>query len=329
MSGREEEMLGRRCFLGGLASVLSISRTKAAAPSPLRFLVVADVHYRPGIFPHDNVEWLDRILDRAKNEQVDFCLQLGDFVHSARRDGAFLSHWLDFGIPTYSVLGNHDDDGGPHAETLEAFRLTRGYYSFDVKGVRFIVLDTNYAFLEGRFIHYGTELGCPSWKIPKGCGMRLHPDELPWLEERLLQAPGPCVVCGHRRLNGEDSDSKAVRAIFVKVNTCFPGRISLVLNGHHHCDQLMWKDGIAWYTVNSPNHCWIPRRHLAYPTEDVKRWREIDHVVAYDTPVSAVLTKTAIGFDVKGALGTFWRGVTPVQAGGSPSITPHIVDRSI
>lgn len=321
-------MVERRKFLGGLAA-LSLPALAAPASGPLRFLVVADVHYRPGVFPHDNVEWLDRILERARNERVDFCLQLGDFVHAARRDKAFLSHWLDFSIPTYSVLGNHDDDGGPHAETLEAFHLTRGYHSFDVKGVRFVVLDTNYAYLEGRFVHYGRELGCPSWKIPQGCGMRLHPEELPWLEEQLLQAPGPCILCSHRRLNGEDPDSKAVRAILARVNANHPGRVRIVLNGHHHCDQLIVKDGLPWYTVNSPNHCWVPIRHKAYPVEDVKRWKEINHIVAYDTPVSAVMTMTATGFDVKGMRGSFWRGVTPAQAGCSPTIAPHIVDRTI
>lgn len=321
-------MVERRKFLGGLAA-MSLPMLAAASPSPLRFLVVADVHYRPGVFPHDNVEWLDRILARAKSEQVDFCLQLGDFVHAARRDKGFLSHWLDFGIPTYSVLGNHDDDGGPHAETLEAFRLKRGYHSFDVKGVRFVVLDTNYASLEGRFVHYGRDLGRPSWKIPRGCGMRLHPDELPWLEERLLQASGPCVVCSHRPLNGEDPDSRAVRGILAKVNARHPNRVRLVLNGHHHCDQLVRRDGVSWYTVNSPNHCWVPLRHQSYPVEDMKRWKEIDHIVAYDTPVSAVLTMTDTGFDVKGMQGSFWRGLSPAQVGCSPSITPHIVDRKI
>ena len=308
---------------------MSLSTLATDSPNPLRFLVVADVHYRPGVFPHDNVEWLDRILARAKSEQVDFCLQLGDFVHAAHRDTAFLSHWLNFGIPTYNVLGNHDDDGGPHVETLEAFHLKRGYHFFDVKGVRFVVLDTNYAFLDGRFVHYGTELGCPSWKIPRGCGMRLHPAELPWLEEQLLRASGLCVICSHRPLNGDDLDSKAVQMIVDKVNARHPGRIRLVLNGHHHCDRLVQKGGVSWFTVNSTNHCWVPRRHQSYPAEDMKRWKEIDHIVAYDTPVSAVLTKTASGFDVKGMQGSFWRGVTPELIGCSPFITPHISDRTI
>lgn len=73
----------------------------------------------------------------------------------------------------------------------------------------------------------------------------------------------------------------------------------------------------------------MPRRHQSYPVEDMKRWKEIDHIVAYDTPVSAVLTKTASGFDVKGMQGSFWRGVTPELVGCSPFITPHIGDRTI
>jgi len=48
----------------------------------------------------------------------------------------------------------------------------------------------------------------------------------------------------------------------------------------------------------------------------VRRWREIDHVVAYATPLSAVVE---LGVDgsvrVEGMKGEFWRGLSPSVMG--------------
>ena len=212
-----------------------------------------------------------------------------------------------------------------------AFRLERGWYSFDTGGFRFIVLDTSWAEVNGRFVHYGRDCGFVQWKLPQGAGMRLHPDEFPFLEESLDSAPGVCIVASHRSLFGDDPDAQRVRAIFAAANRAQPGRVTLALNGHNHCDLLRVREGVSYYTVNSPNHCWIPLKHTAYPTEDMRRWTGIDHIVAYDgTPLSAIVTLTPDGrFSVKGMSGGFWRDVQPAQI--SPkfaNLTASIKDRT-
>ena len=324
--------LDRRAFLsaGGAAALCGCVGWRRAAP--VKFLVVADIHYRPGVFPHDTPEQLRRIVARGVAERVDFGIQLGDFQHNAKRDRAFIDLWNEAPFATYNVIGNHDDDATTAAETRAALRLERGWYRFDCGGVRFIVLDTNYALLDGRYVHYARDCGFLQWNLPKGAGMRLHPDEFPFLEESLRTAGGVCVVASHRPLDADDPDARRVRAIFAAANRERPGRVALALNGHNHCDRLRTRDGVSYYTVNSPNHCWIPFRHTSYPAEDVRKWSGIDHVLAYDgTPLSAVVTLLPNGrFAVSGMTGGFWRGVAPERFAPTPldpSYTAAIRDR--
>jgi len=311
--------LTRRGFLaaGGAAAACGCLGVPMAGEGdrPLKFLVAADVHYRPKILPHDTPEQLKRIIARGVAEQVDFGIQLGDFQHNATRDRGFIDLWNDAPFKTLNVIGNHDDDATTAAETRAAFRLSCGWYCRDVKGFRIVVLDTNYALVDGKYVHYARDCGFLQWNLPKGAGMRLHPDEFPFLEEALRTAAGPCLVASHRPLDGNDPDARRVREIFAAVNLAHPGRVTLVLNGHHHCDSLKTRDGISYYTVNSPNHCWVSLKHGAYPAEDVARWSGINHVVAYDgTPLSAVVTLRRDGkFSVKGMKGGFWRGISPAD----------------
>ena len=324
---------GRRSFLlSGLAAASSGCALWKDEP-PVRFLTAADVHYRPGVFPHDTHEQLQRIIGRGVSESVDFGLQLGDFQHNAKRDRAFVDLWADAPFRTYSVLGNHDDDATTAEETRAAFRLERSWYFADCRFVRLIVLDTNFAALGHRYVHYAKDSGFVQWKLPKGTGMRLHPEEFPFLEEAIATAPGVCIVAAHRSLASDDPDALRVRQILDAANRRTSGKVPLVLNGHHHCDRLQRLGEISYLTVNSPNHCWIPFAHRAYPEEDLRRWTGIGHVLAYDgTPLSAVISMYQDGrFSVSGMTGGFWRGISPERI--SPRLktgyTASIVNRPL
>ena len=74
------------------------------------------------------------------------------------------------------------------------------------------------------------------------------------------------------------------------------------------------------------------KTHTAYPEEDVKRWKHARHVIAWNDPVSAIITINRNGhLKVEGQRSAFYRGVTPAMA-GLPStngrqnrpITPNI-----
>jgi len=328
-----DRVCSRRAFLAGGAAygaAVCAEGPSVSAAAPLSFLAVADVHFNPGVLPHDDADWLHRILAPALERPTACVVQLGDFQHNARANRAFIDVFNDFAVPTHHVLGNHDDDGGPHAETLAAYRLTRGWYRFDAGAFRFLVLDSNYALLDGRFVHYGEPGTRAPWNLPREAQMRLTPEQLAWLKDELAAADRPCVVCAHRNLRTGSPDGAAFGAILRAANAAHPGRVRLVLNGHHHCDALHVQDGVIWYTVNSPNHCWVPKNHGGYPPEDAARWRGINHVVAYDTPLAAHITLHPDGrFVVRGMDGRFWRDIPPAKLGCSPGITASIRARDV
>ena len=58
--------IGRRAFIGaGMASLLAGNLLARPAEDEVKFCAFADIHYYPGMFPHDTREWLERVLDRA------------------------------------------------------------------------------------------------------------------------------------------------------------------------------------------------------------------------------------------------------------------------
>ena len=90
----------RRGFLGAVAATAAIP---AAAPSAdrVRFLAFADIHYYPGVFPHDTREWLERVLNRAEKSKVDFIIHMGDFTHTPVACRDYVDFYNDFRIKTY------------------------------------------------------------------------------------------------------------------------------------------------------------------------------------------------------------------------------------
>ena len=155
-------MIGRRAFLaGGALAVLGAHGNDGGGAvvsrGRVKFCVFADIHYKPHAFPHSTKDWLKRILDHAEAEKCDFIIHCGDFCHYPHRDRDYVDFYNGFGrkIPVYHVIGNHDDDGNSHEQTLEAYGMKCGHYFFDLKGFRFIVLDPNHIrYADGHVEHY-------------------------------------------------------------------------------------------------------------------------------------------------------------------------------
>ena len=107
----------------------------------IRFGLCADVHKD---VIHDADARLKTFIDRMNREEVDFIVQLGDFCRPYDYNRGFLDIWNQFEGPRYHVLGNHDTDGGfTRKQTLEFWGSKDKYYSFDLDGYHFVVLDGN------------------------------------------------------------------------------------------------------------------------------------------------------------------------------------------
>ena len=317
--------IGRRGFIGAGAAALfagdalGVERPRTSSAGEVKFCAFADIHYYPKVFPHDTREWLERVLARAEKEKVNFIIHMGDFTHKPATYKDYVDFYNDFRIKTYHTIGNHDDDGNSHEATLSAYRLECGHYFFDRGGFRFIVTDTNHCCADGKFFHYSdSNYYAIHRKIGGSSISRVPPEQLEWLKATIESSPYPCVVTSHASYEREDGspDRTDVRKIFNDANAKRPGKVRLVINGHHHCDYVRILDNIVYLDLNSASYDWMVNTHTAYPEEDVKRWKHARHVIAWNDPVSAIITISQSGhLKVEGQRSTFYRGVTPKMAG--------------
>ena len=314
--------IARRDFLSGaaasaacLAGADAMGATKSAPPASVSFLAFADIHYCPGVFPHDSREWLERVLARAEERRVDFVIHAGDFAHNPAKDNDYVAAYNDFKLPTYHTLGNHDTEGCTLAETLAAYRMERGNYHFDRNGFRFVVLDTNYFRADGRFVHFE---GGNYRKVPSSQSWTCSSEQYEWLEGVLKQSPYPCVVFMHQsceRERGGMPDWKRMRNLFRWVNRHCGNRVWLVVNGHHHTDGFRFIDGIAYLDLNSANYKYYAESHRLYPAEYLRSHTGASHVIAWEDPISAVITIDAAGrLKIEGQTSRFFMDVSPEKA---------------
>lgn len=277
--------------------------------STIKFCAFADIHYYPGVFPHDSYDWLDQILSRAEKEEVEFIIHLGDFTHCPERFMDYVEHYNNFHIPTYHILGNHDCDGNPYEKTLECYRMSNGYYFFDRNGFRFIILDPNYFkhgdeyfhYSSGNYFQHGDER---DW---------LPPEQLVWLEKTIASAPGPCVLFSHESYEREADGIKnqaQIRAIIDEANRKCRGRVPLCINGHYHRDNIRILNNVIYFELNSASYEWVSKDHDKYPKEVLDRWKHAKNTVMFNDPINAIITLDTDGLvKIEGMESTLFMGI--------------------
>ena len=319
--------ISRRGFVGGIGALAGAGLSPAAAAASVaksagdadsvRFLAFADIHFSHGNFwPNANREWLDRILERAVAEKTDFIMSLGDMTFGVGRREVreYVRRYNEFKpVKTYHTLGNHEFETTAPEEVDKVFGLKRGYYSYDLKGFRFIVLDPHYHLKDGRLERYAKRCSYPEEKV----WCVLPPEEIAWLKETVLDSPYPCVVFIHESLEPECGcvyNRSEALAIFAEANSRRPGTVRLVVNGHTHKDHFRILDGVAYLDLNSASYD-ISRKHNAYPEEFRKRCGSAYCILTWNDPLSAVITLTRSGgLKIEGAKSSFYLGVTPEMA---------------
>lgn len=291
-----------------------------AAASEVRFSAFADIHYYPRVFPHDSREWLERILDRATREKVDFVIHAGDFTHKPKEFSDYVNWYNDYSLPTYHCIGNHDDDGNSHDVTLECYRLQCGHYFFDRKGFRFIVADPNYFLQDGIYTHYSAS---NYYKIGTSY---VPPEQLEWLKDAIGNSPYPCVIFSHQSFEREIGGCKnyaEVRKIINDANAAHPGRVRLVINGHHHRDNLRLIDGVLYFDLNSANYEWVAKAHDKYPPDVLARHSLAKNTVMYNDPIHAIITMSSAGrIKIDGMESSLFMGITREMT-GNPRYDAH------
>jgi len=259
--------LSRRKFLGiagTTAAGLMLSPELFAKNSEkpiIRFGMISDVHYanrEPAgtRFYNQSLTKVQEAIERMNQEKLDFAIELGDFKDqdAVPNEASTLKYLTDiesvfrkFQGPTYHVLGNHDVDGISKQQFLERVEntgipKTKSYYSFNQKGIHFVILDGDFT-KDGKAYDHGNFSWDDSF-IPE--------NQVNWLKDDLKKNSLPVVVFVHQMLGHwrdvklEIQNAAAVRQILEQ-----SGKVLCVFQGHVHEESYNLINGIPYYSVNA------------------------------------------------------------------------------
>ena len=261
------KMLSRRMFvqrgslfLAGVGTALGESMVaqsaigqdgQARSPQPIsRLGLVTDLHYADkkasgSRHYRDSIDKLAVAREKLDLARLDGVVELGDFIDAADSVDVELGYLqkIDGELKrlsqrTYYVLGNHCVHTLTKKEFLGAVGQKSSYFSFDMAGSHFIVLD---ACFRSDGVEYGRKNF--DWTDPN-----ISQSQLAFLEKDLGQTESPTVVFVHQRLDVSNAygikNGKAVRAILEN-----SGKVSAVFQGHSHKNEHQEIDGIHYCTL--------------------------------------------------------------------------------
>lgn len=271
----------------------------------IRFGICADLHQD---IMHDAAQRLEAFIDDMQHQKPDFIIQLGDFCRPYEHNQPILNVFNRFSGPRYHVIGNHDMDGGFTREQVVAYWKAKGtYYSFDIKGYHFVVLD-------------GNEEN-PSPGRPSGYARWIGPSQLKWLQEDLDKTNLPTIVFCHQGLDndyGGLENGTQSRLVLERANERAGFRkVQLVFSGHHHQDYRNYINGIHYIQINSMSYQWLGSKyaHIRYSEAIDKSHPWIKSTAPYKDPLWAMVELLPDGqLSLKGRK-TVYVGPSPEELG--------------
>ena len=275
--------MDRRHFLslagaaGAVATVGSsvLGYAESSAPQDFDFLFFTDTHLQSEL---DASKGCDMAFKKMRGLKAEFAIQGGDHIFDAlavpkERSLSLFEMYdktqQDLGLKVYHAIGNHDVFGIYPASGMEPSdplygkkyytdHIGKTYYSFDRKGVHFIVLDSIWI----------TE--------DRAYEGRIGDDQLAWLASDLAAQPAakPIIVTTHIPLvtayenyNDTIAVPKHAHQLSVantgKVYPLFRGHnVLAVLQGHTHVNERVEWQGVPYMTSGAVSGNWWHGTHL-------------------------------------------------------------------
>jgi len=266
----------------------------------VRFAVFADLHTD---YINDAEERISVFLQSAQDAEVDFALQLGDFLQPCKESRTEQERILPLirqqPFPLYHVPGNHDMDAFSKADVFQLWDAAPLPFSFTQGGVHFVFLDTCYYRKDGRDYPYDSG----DYKtIPDGAQIAVLPEEtLRWLKEDLAAADAPAVLFSHHSLTESRTGIRNPKEFRAAVQDA-PHGILLCVCGHEHVDRLEEKDGIRYLCLNSISYYWAGGNfgHTTYGPEIEAAHPLLRQVFPYRDPLFAIIEITDCSVTVHG-----------------------------
>jgi predicted phosphodiesterase len=225
----------------------------------VKFGIVTDSHYadsapRGNRYFRESVSKMQECVELMNQMNVDFLIELGDFkdhdippnkINSLLYLQTIENLFQQFKGPKYHVIGNHDLEGISKEDFLKIADNSKipansTFYSFDLNGMHFIVLDAN-------FRSDGTDYrnGNFDWRdtnIPSA--------EVDWLKMDLEATGKPVVAFIHQQLDCEGdlcvNNAEEVRSILDNSSKAIA-----VFQGHNHKGHYSQIKGIHYYTLKA------------------------------------------------------------------------------
>jgi len=300
----------------------------------VKFLLFSDFHHGPDLYIGGTMDTVRLFRRRAEEEGCDFIIHAGDFSFGRPEDRDIVLFYRDFHIPSYHTLGNHDANLTPYKQVLRDFGLTEGHFFFDCNGYRMIAVDPNYTLDNGKYYHY-TSKDDPEWQAfsENATGDHIPPEQLDWLKDTIDSSPYPCLIISHQSLEREIDGVKEqakVRAIINAANKKRRHSVLMCMNGHHHRDNFRLLDGVLYWDVNAVTYDWVEKRHSLYPEDMCAKMKYLNHTVAYNDPLYAIVTLEGEHIKIEGTESSMFMGVTREMTGNpvfdlaSRPVTPRI-----
>jgi len=255
----------RRAFLkdfglviAGLSAGIPFARAKSMdGKAKLSFGIVTDAHYadtdpKGSRKYRESLAKMTECVKLMNDKKVDFIIELGDLKDQGipiteestlKYLDAIEKVYGQFNGPRYHVLGNHDVDSISKEQFLarvENTGIAKGstYYSFDVKGLHFVVLDANYS-ADGSDYDHG-KFDWTDTNVPL--------KQLNWLKKDLASSTKPVITFVHQQLDVTGStgvkNGPQVRQVLQNSK-----RALAVFQGHHHAGHYSCIEGVHYYTL--------------------------------------------------------------------------------
>ena len=280
---------------------------------------------------HDASRRLQVFVDSANAAEADFSIQLGDFCMPKRENRSFSDIWKTLERSGYHVLGNHDMDGGcTREQNVSYLSMTGRYYSFDMKGWHFVVLDGNDPLNQADqgYPHTVTD---PLNPPELGYQCNIAEDQLMWLRADLEATKLPVVVFVHQSPELSLLSGERVRTLFETTNAHAGWqKVLACFNGHDHIDHEVNINGIWYIHINSMSCYWLGEEYICerYTKEIDKQFPLIKYTAPYKDPLYAMVTLEVGGKISIDGVRSDWVGSSPREMGHrGKHVSPCIVSR--
>ncbi|MFT3702705.1 MAG: metallophosphoesterase [Agriterribacter sp.] len=323
-----KKLYSRRNFIASATAVCVALQIPVSAKSFLSGLkkkvklgIITDLHQD---IMHDGLSRLQAFVQHMKDERPDALLQMGDFAYPGDKNKEVIELYKNAHQQVLHVIGNHDTDAGFTKEQCMSYWGMPGrYYTKDINGILFIILD-------------GNDKGSPSYK--GGYPAYVNEEQKSWLKQQLNEAAKPVIIVSHQPIAGPGAidNAKEIQELLGAASH----KILLAINGHTHIDDMLSVGNVTYVHINSASYFWGGDKytHESYGADIHKEHPYISRTFPYRDALFALLTiDPAKGTVTIEGKKSEWVGASPEQLGYKETyyadagkvIAPTISNRNI